>query len=352
MNQFLKILACTFALANPLCAAHGAPKDTLDVAAQPSKLAQRSPLFSVARADERLVAVGQHGHILVSDDGGRQWQQAAVPVSSDLTAVHFPTPMQGWAVGHDGVILHSTDGGLSWVKQLDGRQAARLIAGHYDKHEQKDSPAVVAIVNEAKRMLADGPDQPFLNVWFDNERTGYVIGAFNLILKTSDGGKSWVPMSELTDNPRGYHLYGISASGSDLYIAGELGLLLKLDRGSGRFVAAASAYKGTYFGILTKPGIALAYGMRGNAWRSDDSGKSWQKIDTGIQTGLNAGAILDDGRIALISQGGNVLISADEAKTFTPLTGIQAAPFFGIAPAGKGRLALVGLRGTSIEILK
>ena len=33
----------------------------------------------------------------------------SVPVSSDLVAVAFPTPQQGWAVGHDGVILASAD---------------------------------------------------------------------------------------------------------------------------------------------------------------------------------------------------------------------------------------------------
>ena len=39
------------------------------------------------------------------------WQQADVPVSSDLVAVPFPTPTHGWAVGHDGVVLHSADAG-------------------------------------------------------------------------------------------------------------------------------------------------------------------------------------------------------------------------------------------------
>jgi len=214
----------TFALAGALTAAQGAPQDPLDVPASPSSLAARSPLFSIARADKRLIAVGQRGHILVSDDG-RHWQQASVPVSTDLTAVHFPVTAQGWAVGHDGVILHSADGGRTWVKQLDGRTAAKLIVSYYERHAQKDAPAVASIVADANRMLAEGPDLPFLNVWFEDEKSGYAIGAFNLILKTSDGGKSWVPISELVDNPNRYHLYGISASGGDCYIAGELSAL-------------------------------------------------------------------------------------------------------------------------------
>lgn len=76
--------------------------DVLDLPAKASALAQRSPLLDLARAGSRLVAVGQRGHILYSDDEGGRWQQARVPVSSDLNAVTFPTPEQGWAVGGMG----------------------------------------------------------------------------------------------------------------------------------------------------------------------------------------------------------------------------------------------------------
>ena len=64
--------------------------DVLDLPAQSSALAARSPLLGVAQAGQRLVTVGQRGHILYSDDAGQNWQQADVPVSSDLTAVQFP----------------------------------------------------------------------------------------------------------------------------------------------------------------------------------------------------------------------------------------------------------------------
>ncbi len=48
-----------------------------------------------ARAGDRLVAVGQRGHIVVSNDGGATWKQSPVPVSSDLTAVYFVNDKQG-----------------------------------------------------------------------------------------------------------------------------------------------------------------------------------------------------------------------------------------------------------------
>jgi len=105
--------------------------DVLDLPARLSALAINSPLSGMARAGGRVIAVGQRGHILFSDDAGRHWLQAAVPVSADLTAVNFPTTTQGWAVGNDGVVLHSNDAGATWQKQLDGRQIGALLVKHY-----------------------------------------------------------------------------------------------------------------------------------------------------------------------------------------------------------------------------
>ena len=88
--------------------------DLLLLPAVKSPRATGSVLLDVTRAGQRLVAVGERGHVLYSDDNGQNWQQGAVPVSVTLTAVHFPGAQKGWAVGHDGVVLHSQDGGENW----------------------------------------------------------------------------------------------------------------------------------------------------------------------------------------------------------------------------------------------
>jgi photosystem II stability/assembly factor-like uncharacterized protein len=62
-------------------------------------------LTGIARAGKRLVAVGERGIVVLSDDDGATWRQASVPVSVTLAAVQFPTPTQGWVVGHYGVVL-------------------------------------------------------------------------------------------------------------------------------------------------------------------------------------------------------------------------------------------------------
>src|SRR5690554_871087 len=66
--------------------------DPLLTPAFEAPLAVRNLLTDIARAGNRVVAVGEHGNIIYSDDGGSQWQQARVPVSVNLTAVTFVDP--------------------------------------------------------------------------------------------------------------------------------------------------------------------------------------------------------------------------------------------------------------------
>src|SRR5262245_9614082 len=116
-------IACAVATVLPAAVLAAGFVDPIDSPATQSPLASKSLLQSIAKAGNRLVAVGQRGHIVYSDDQGATWKQAAVPISSDLTAVYFANDKNGWAVGHDGVILATDNGGDKWTLQLDGRRA-------------------------------------------------------------------------------------------------------------------------------------------------------------------------------------------------------------------------------------
>ena len=251
-------------------------QDVLETPAIKSKLAEKTLLNSVTRAGARLISVGWRGHILYSDDEGKSWLQASVPVSSDLTAVCFPSDRKGWAVGHDGVVLHSSDGGATWKKQLDGYAAVKTMADYYAKHPLKDSDANQSLANNVKVFVQEGADKPFLGVWFDDESNGFIVGTFGLIFHTMDGGKSWEPLIDRVENSGLRHLNAVRRIGRDLFICGERGLVLKFDQKAGSFRALETPYKGTYFGITGKPGNVVVFGMRGNAFLSTNGGSTWK----------------------------------------------------------------------------
>ena len=320
-------------------AASGTWRDVLDTPAQRSPLASKAILSGLARAGKRIVAVGQRGHVLFSDDAGTTWTQADVPVSADLVAVSFPTAESGWAVGHDGVVLHSADAGRTWTRQLDGRTVGDVLVAHYTK--SGDDKWLV----EAKRFAAQGAENPFLDVWFDDASNGFVVGAFGLALRTSDGGATWAPLMHTIDNAKALHLYAVRRIGGDVYIAGEQGLLLKLDRDGGRFAALTLPYAGTLFGLVGKDRVVVAHGLRGNVVRSADGGQTWQSVATNIGVGLTASALDERGRMVIVSQAGHVLVSGDLGASFAPLKLERPTPAAAVVSAGAGALVIAGPRG-------
>lgn len=312
----------------------------LSQAAIHSKKAPAAFLLGVTTAGKRLVAVGERGIVLLSDDGGTSWRQAAVPVSTTLTAVHFADAKLGWAVGHLGVVLHSSDGGEHWVRQLDGVAAAKLAMDEVARMPN----ATDAQRRYAQRLLDDGPDKPFLAVAFTDRATGYVAGAGNLLFRTDDGGRSWRPWMYRAENPNGLNIYGVHAAGDSVLLVGERGLLLRSADSGASFQSLASPYKGSYFGVLGEGGgVVMVYGLRGHAYRSADAGASWNKVDTGIDAGLAAAAQLPDGTMLLASQSGDIAISRDHGLSFRRLKA-DAIPVTALAGSGRG-IVTVGTRG-------
>lgn len=341
----LFVLCATFTLVQAVAQA-ASYVDVLELPAKPSALAQRSPLLDVARAGERLVAVGQRGHIIYSDDAGQSWQQAAVPVSADLNAVHFPTAEQGWAVGNDGVILHSQDSGATWYKQLDGRQIGALVYQHYSALAvaEPDNEEWAALVGEGERLIEQGADKPFLDVWFADTQNGFAVGVFNLILVTGDGGQSWTPMLDRTDNALGLNLTAINSTGDALYLVGEQGLLRCWDSEAERFEALDSPYEGSYFGVIGKPGEVLVFGLRGHVFRSRNGGQSWQALDSGLQVSVTAAALDGSGRFQLFTQAGHRLL-AEASDSLRLIPQDSQSPVAGATLSRRGDLVLVGGRG-------
>ncbi|MES3021825.1 MAG: YCF48-related protein [Pseudomonadota bacterium] len=344
--RYLIILAAACALSFvPASAAANNFKDPLEVPSSPTRLTTSTQLAAVTLAGKRLVAVGIRGLIITSDDKGASWIQRQSPVSSDLLAVHFPTEGKGWAVGHDGVILHSADNGRSWTRQFDGRAAATQLEGHFLALAATGDADGARLLAEMKLNYGGGPEQALLDVWFSDALNGFVCGSFGTILATSDGGKTWQSWIERVEYGSLLHLNALRGIGGEVYVASEKGIVFKLDRERQRFAPLATGYAGSFFSLAGHGNTVIAAGLRGTVYRSADAGKSWAKVETGLLGAVTASDSPGPGRMLLVSQGGDLLLSTDDGLSFQPQPVPRPTLFSGVVQAAYNKVVLVGLRG-------
>jgi photosystem II stability/assembly factor-like uncharacterized protein len=326
----------------PLLAEPVAPP--LQRAALAAASAASSVMLDVVRVGERLVAVGERGLVLLSDDDGANWRQARVPVAVTLTAVAFPSPLLGWAVGHSGVVLHTRDRGETWVKQLDGVEAAELALAEAQAalSVAPEDEAAQAMHRAAKWLVKDGADKPFLDLHFADERSGFIVGAYGLFFATEDGGATWSARITGSDNPMGMNLYAIGSDGASLYLAGEQGFFARSDDGGKHFTRIETPYDGTWF-VLAFPGPGSLFlgGLRGNAYLYESQQDNFTKVESSWAASFNSALSLDDGRLLLVNQAGQVLESRDGGRTLQLRQRPPGAPLVALAP-GASRDSLIG----------
>ncbi|WP_045883490.1 WD40/YVTN/BNR-like repeat-containing protein [Pseudomonas chlororaphis] len=284
-----------------------------------SAKASKGLMLDVAHAGARLVAVGDRGHILYSDDQGQTWTQARVPTRQLLTAVYFVDDKHGWAVGHDAQVLASEDGGATWSKQFE----------------------------DLKR------EAPLLDVWFQDTRNGFAVGAYGALLATTDGGQHWEDASDRLDNEDQYHLNAIAAvKDSGLFIVGEQGSMFRSADWGQTWERLEGPYEGSFFGVIgtAQPATLLAYGLRGNLYRSTDFGSTWEQIELkaargNLEFGLSGATLLDDGSLVIVGNGGSVVRSTDNGLTFNVYNRADRISLAAVTAAGNGNLILAGQGG-------
>lgn len=319
--------------------------DLIDTPSRQLSTAQRNMLSGVASQGGRTVAVGPRGLIMLSDDAGGSWRQVSSPVSTDLATVRFAGTSVVWAVGHDAVALKSSDGGATWTRMLDGRTVLKLLRESAEGSEQLEAEIERTMDQSA---TADVWPAPLLDIRFAPDGlTGFAVGGFGLILKTTDGGKTWQSWHRQTDNDHRYHLYALTGNDGAVFVAGEQGLVMRLNAEGKRFERIFTPYNGSFFGIDQLGSRLVAYGLRGNAFVSENAGQAWQKIETDVEANL-VGAVAHDDAVLLVSQKGDLLAVDFASSRASIYDHAPGAEVYGAAMTTSHRLALARLSGVGV----
>lgn len=355
------VLAAVAAL--PAARAAEPPAD--DPAVQPSELLPLSTqtlLLDAVRTGAGVFAVGERGIALRRGDSG-QWAQLPTPTRVTLTAV-AAADGELWVAGHDGVILRSSDNGDSWTRQR------------------------VDVWSPQSTEPSQGA--PILDLLFIGAEKGYAVGAFSTLLRTNDGGRTWVRLSLKGETPAAEagvvpepdaepdagdtaasfddgavlgaedleladetdpHLNAIARDpAGTLYIAGERGAMFRSRDDGSTWQRLSFPYEGSMFGIVTwDAGHVMAFGLRGNVFESTDGGDTWSRLDTGAEVTLMGGSALPGGGVVIVGNEGVILERKDGASPLERREHQNArgeTPVLsGAIPDADGTLILIGDKG-------
>ena len=151
-------------------------------------------------------------------DGGETWTEIRslklIDESERLHTIFFITPTKGWVIGKS--VYHTVDGAATW-KRLNVAPT-----GDYTRTEKpqvaEGYPPAIAFLTERTLVLArkDGDvyrsddsgeywrrvwsvNNYLCNVFFLNDKFGWVVGANGFLGRTADGGASWEQITLPTD---------------------------------------------------------------------------------------------------------------------------------------------------------
>jgi photosystem II stability/assembly factor-like uncharacterized protein len=153
--------------------------------------------------------VGENGFFARTNNGGEFWIYSSTPASLGLLSVFFTGIKTGYAVGGEspqgGFILRTKDEGENWTMQDHATPDALTSIVFTDANAGFAASARTFLsTNNGGDTWnpANIPDSNFYMlkaVHFPNSNVGYAVSTLGPLLKTINGGKTWVA-GELNPN--------------------------------------------------------------------------------------------------------------------------------------------------------
>jgi photosystem II stability/assembly factor-like uncharacterized protein len=303
---------------------------------------------------ERAIIVGYAGKILMTDDGGVTWQVIESGTRNALYSVKFVDSNEGWICGQEGLVLHSTDGGKTWAPQRSGTLTYLFAIDFIDNKEGwiVGDRAMYLHTSDGGRTWRPGkmPKQagisaeealvsqdPILyDVDFVDRLTGWVVGEFGKIYRTSDGGNTWVEQEEALLGEGGvYDVLDIPTFFGVSFIDRNNGVVSGLQGRIARTTDGGKTWKFEHFDVtipVEDPLLhivqladktAWAVGIAGQIVYQDRPGGAWRRPDLGMElvSWLSHVSFYDAKNGWIVGGYGLILRTTDGGKTWLPSLG-------------------------------
>ncbi|MGR8921822.1 MAG: WD40/YVTN/BNR-like repeat-containing protein [Gammaproteobacteria bacterium] len=175
--------------------------------------------------------------------------------------------------------------------------------------------------DQAIKVVREGiPHDALYALDMDGEN-GLAVGAFGLMLETTDGGATWKTLPPKTP----LALLGIARAGDRLLVVGQNGIVMT-KQGDGDWEMVDSGIEQRLLNVgMNESGVAVAVGEFGFVSISKDYGNTWgeptfidweQYNEDGYEPHLYDAIVEPDGRMTIAGEFGLILRSSDGGQTW------------------------------------
>lgn len=241
--------------------------------------------------------------ILKTVDGGRTWKEAAGFTGEYYYAIHFANADTGWVVG-DNLLRRSTDGGDTWkqqtlhnccgngyslfaldfIDQFTGYAVGTSYIGIDWGYFQPPAGLILKTTDGGESWIPQdfSITQNLNAVRFENRDTGWAVGDSGLILYTSDGGEHWSAQVSGTSNA----LRAVATlSTGEVWVVGDSGTILVTNDGGAHWMPRPPKNSSTLraIGLLPDRSGWIA-GDSGQLLRIEKGALAFSRREEGIDT--------------------------------------------------------------------
>ncbi len=156
------------------------------------------------------------------------------------------------------------------------------------------------------------------SAWFFNANTGFVVGEFGTILKTTDAGKSWtIVESKTTENLQKVAFI----DDKNGFIIGQKGaLLLTYNGGASWMVKSLNTYSKLVDMHFVNSTTGFILTERTDLFKTDDGGRNWSKIQLPTREQLRAMDFSNLNNGVIIANRNDLLRSTDGGNTWSVIS--------------------------------
>jgi photosystem II stability/assembly factor-like uncharacterized protein len=296
-------------------AAHQTP-DTENVAGFQS--------FPVARAGDDALVI-RAGNFIFRSAGGAGFEKTE-SASIRVLDIHFLDPLVGVAVGAEGTIQRTVDGGKTWrVVESGTKRKLEGVAFVDDKHGiavgwEGTGPRMVRTEDGGLTWQAQPCElrgnEGFADVAMLPSQIGMAVGGSGVVIKTTDGGRSWTQLKHglTTDLLRAVTLLDANTA----VVVGARGVILHTRDGGATWTRRKSGTPLELRGVaFAEASRGLIVGEAGTMLSTNDGGLTWRRELTRTTRDLRA-VIFDASGQAIITGAPGVVLRHTWATTAEP----------------------------------